>query len=79
MKPVMFVEHNAVLARPSSMTGEECESLPVYKDGKQCISCWEMSWKERLSALIFGKSWIWVLSGDTQPPIASDVTKTIFK
>ena len=78
MKPISFQEYNAVLQKPPNMTDEECGSLTVYRDGKQCISCWKMSVKERLSALIFGKVWCWVLSGNTQPPITLAVTKTIF-
>ena len=78
MKPISFREHNAVLQKPTNMTDEECGSLAVYRDDKQCISCWKMSVKERLSALIFSKVWIWILSGNTQPPIALEVTKTIF-
>ena len=78
MKPISFDEHNAILQKPVNMTDDECLPLPVYRDGKQCISCWKMSVKERLSALILGKVWIWILSGNTQPPIALEATKTIF-
>lgn len=74
MIPIIFPEHNAVLQKPPNMTDEECLPLAVYCDGKQCISCWKMSWKERLSTLLFGKVWVWVLSGNTQPPIALEAT-----
>jgi len=47
------------------MTDGECSSLDVWCDSKKCISLWKMSWKERLSALIFGRVWVYVLSGET--------------
>lgn len=69
MEPSSFKYANKDLAKPSSMTDGECGSLPVYTDGKQCISLWRMSWGERFSALFFGRVWVAVFSGETQPPI----------
>lgn len=48
---------------------EEIGTLRVYSDEDQCISCWKMGWQERLSALFFGRVWLSVLSGPTQPPV----------
>jgi hypothetical protein len=79
MKPTTFKEQNKTLLKPDNMTDEECTSLPVYTDDKQCISCWRMSIKERLSALLFGKVWVWVLSGKTQPPIVLEARRTVFE
>lgn len=70
MKPTHFDEANKTLLKPPGMTDEECGSLPVYNDGEQCISCWRMSLRERLAALLFGQVWLYVLSGETQPPVA---------
>lgn len=78
MKPVKFKEANKNLLKPNDMTDEECSSLWVYSDGVVCISCWKMSWKDRLSALLFGKVWLVVRSGKTQPPVYVDCSKTIF-
>lgn len=78
MKPTKFKEQTKILSRPKSMTDEECGSLPVYTDEKFCISCWKMNFKERLKALAFGKIWVWVHSGGTQPPIALKCCKTVF-
>lgn len=72
MKPATFKESNRELAKPSDMTDAECSSLPVYTDGKICISLWKATWKERIRFLLTGKVWIWVHSGHTQPPIAID-------
>jgi hypothetical protein len=78
MEPINFLEANKTLGKPQGMTDEECGSLPIYNDGQYCISCWQMTWRERFSALFFGKVWLSVMSGHTQPPVALDVTKTIF-
>jgi len=78
VKPIQFKEQTKVLQKPESMTDEECGTLPIWNDGKRCISCWKMSFKERLKALLYGKIWIHVLSGETQPPIAIECDKTVF-
>ena len=77
MVPVKFVESNRDLAAPSGMPN--CKSLPVHTDGRQCVSCWSASWKERLSILFFGKVWLYVVSGRTQPPVCIDGCKTVFE
>lgn len=79
MIPVKFKEANLNLLRPNNMTAEECSSLWVYTDGKQCISCWKLSWKQRLKALLFGRVWLSVLSGTTQPPVWLDCDNTVFE
>lgn len=81
MKPTHFPEANRTLVdngyRSESVT--DIETLFVWTDGEQCVSCWKMSWRERISALLFGKVFISVLSGSNQPPIAADATRTVFK
>jgi len=49
-----------------------CGALVVHRtaDGKRCISCWRPSWRERLSILFFGRVWVDIFSGSTQPPVA---------
>lgn len=69
MEPINFKQCTKVLQRPSSMSKEECQSLPVWSDGKQCVSCWKPSLKERLKLIFGGRVWVGVLSGGTQPPI----------
>ena len=51
------------------MTDNECASLHVWSDGKQCVSCWKPTIKERLNILFGGKVWLGVMSGKTQPPV----------
>lgn len=72
MKPIQFVLSNKTL-QPS---GQEysgnvvaVEPLSVWTDGEQCVSCWKMSPRERLSALLFGRVWLAVLGGSTQHPV----------
>ena len=69
MKPIDFAQSTKVLQRPSTMTESECQSLPVWNDGKQCVSCWKTTFKERLNILFTGKVWLGVHSGKTQPPV----------
>jgi hypothetical protein len=78
MIPVTFEQANKNLLKPEGMTDEECGSLPVYNDGQHCISCWRPTWRERLSILLFGKVWLWVYSGYTQPPVALEGKITPF-
>ena len=78
MEPINFPEATKVLEKPHGMTDAECGPLPVFNDGITSISCWKMSWKERLSALFLGKVWLFVLFGNSQPPVALDAKRTIF-
>jgi len=79
MEPIKFEQANKELLKPLGMTDEECGSLPIYTDGKECISLWKMTWRERFSALFFGKIWLSVHSGYTQPPVWLMAAKEIFK
>lgn len=82
MKPANF-EHSNKTIQPSGKTyGPNVtgvEPLAVWTDGEQCVSCWRMTWRERLSALIFGRVWIAVLSGQTQPPIYAEAARSYFR
>lgn len=79
MKPTKFKEANKNLLKPNSMTDEECSSLWVYTDGKGCISCWKLSLRDRIRALLFGKVWLCVLGGGTQPPVWIECKNTVFE
>lgn len=70
MKPIKFKKATKVLQKPSTMTDAECASLHVWTDGKECVSCWKPTFKERLNVLFFGKIYLGVLTGrSTQPPV----------
>lgn len=79
MKPTKFEEANKCLTKPQNMTDDECMSLWVHSDGRQCLSLWKMSFKERLQALLFGKVWLYVASGTTQPPVWVSVENNPFE
>ena len=54
----------------------------VYKapggEGKGVVvSCWEPSFRERLSVLFFGRVWL-TFYGDHQPPAGIDAIRNIF-
>jgi len=69
MNPIEFNEQNKVLLKPESMTDEECKSLPVFSNGDECVSCWQLS-DEEIEKLKETKCvWLGVLSGSTQPPV----------
>lgn len=70
MKPIEFAEANRNLTKPPNMTDDECSSLAVFTDGQDCISCWRPTFRERISIALFGRVWLFVHSGHTQPPVA---------
>jgi len=67
-KPRGFKESNRTLM-PDNHPGHEVQPLPVVSDGDYCVSSWRLSFWERFSALFFGRVWLYVLSGSTQPPV----------
>ena len=79
MRPIKFREQTRVLLKPSGMTDEECKSLPVYTDGNRCVSCWRLSFFERIRVLFSGTIWLIVHSGKTQPPVKMICGEKIFK
>ena len=50
-------------------TPPEVYDLPVYKNEEgQSLSCWKMTWKERLEVLLTGRVWLWVIGH--HPPVS---------
>lgn len=70
MEAIEFAESNLTLTKPEGMSDEECKQLSVHNDGRESISCWKGTWRDRLRFLVHGKMWLIVLSGRTQPPVA---------
>ena len=71
MKPIDFKHSNIELSPPNAQYSDnvtEVTSIRAYTDGEQCVSCWKMTWRERVFALVFGKAWLSLLSGKTMPP-----------
>ena len=63
MKPIEFKEQNCVYAKNQP----EYRQLPVYKteDGV-VISCWALTWRERIKIAITGRMW-WIVLTFNQP------------
>ncbi len=76
MTPVNFPEANSQLLAAGI---PNCGDLPVFKDGEQIISKWRMTWRERVSALLFGTAFVYVMAARTSPPVAVTVARTVFK
>lgn len=82
MKPIQFKYANWRLDAPAGEYSENVagiDPLPVWTDGEQCVSCWRLSWRERLAALLFGRVWLSVLGGSTQPPVCIEASRTYLK
>ena len=82
MIPIKFKQANKDLLKPENYDVErngECGTLPVFSNGEECISLWKMTLVERFKSLFFGKIWMRVLSGNTQPPVSLSVNKDIFE
>ena len=73
MKPIDFDESTAML-----IGSGDIKPLPVFKNGEQIISYWQMSWKERFQSLWYGKIWLSVKAETTQPPVFLSAEKTMF-
>ncbi len=69
MKPIDFPQSTKVLQKPGTMPDTDCKPLPIWSDGKECVSCWRPTLKERVRILVSGKVWLSVVSGRTQPPV----------
>lgn len=78
MKPRPFKEMTKILTAPLGEPDQEIEDLPVFRDGRQIISCWKLSPWDRIKALCFGRVWLGVWGKTTSPPVRLDVCRTIF-
>jgi len=78
MTLINFQEANKILTKPKDWTDEECSSLLVFNNGEQSISCWGLSWREKLHCLFRGTIWLPVYSGSTAPPVSLNAVKTVF-
>lgn len=61
MRPTSFKEQNVVFAKNQ----KQYLPLPAFKNDSQSgevISCWKLSFKERLTLLFRGKLWVIVLT-----------------
>lgn len=80
--PTTFPEANSTLrGGPASTYGTQHDvlDLPTYRYDGGIISCWRLSWRERLLALWHGRVWLHVVTRTTHPPIAVMVERSVFR
>ena len=61
MKPKKFKEHNVIFAKNQP----EYRQLPAFKNDSEkgeVVTCWELSFIERLRVLFFGEVWMNMLT-----------------
>ena len=80
MNPIEFKHQNHVFGANQP----EYKPLPVTKfDSQQgeVVSCWKMSWKERLKVLITGEVWVCIMTynSNLQPQYLATRRQEIFK
>jgi hypothetical protein len=63
MRAFAFPGHNRTLV------AKGCDDLPVYTDGANVTSCWELDPEDLELLRSTGYVWITLQSGVTQPPI----------
>jgi hypothetical protein len=78
MTPKHFPEANFTWKGGGSAEyGTDVADLNVLKSGELSVSLWGLSWKERLSALVFGNVWMRVIG--TVPPVGLNATRSILE
>ena len=53
MSPERFAESNTTFAESQP----EYIPLPAWTDGREVISCWRLTWRERVVLLLGGRLW----------------------
>lgn len=73
MEVTSFIEENLILNKPSNMSVDDCEPLPVWcgllnNESPVLISCWKVTQEELEEIKKTGRVWVYVY-GHTMPPI----------
>ena len=76
MENIKFEESNIVIAKDQN----EFKALWAYMDNEVTVSCYELSWKERLKILFSGKLWLGQANfgQPLQPQLPSVYKETFF-
>lgn len=53
MQPISFPQANRIYAKDQ----REFLALPAYSDARETISCWRLTWWERVLVLFRGRLW----------------------
>jgi hypothetical protein len=72
MNPIDFPQANKTLGAPQGM-GNNCTALRVWTDGTACLSAWMPTEEERAKIAAGEPVFLWVVFGQTQPPVALEV------
>ena len=76
LKPVNFKEANIELH--PRIENPDSKSIRAFTDDKQCITCWKLTFWQRLSVLIFGRVWMGIRSGRMMPSVWLASGRTCF-
>lgn len=72
MKPTDFPESNGTLSGgPAAKyeTEDDVPDLHVHRTGQEVISCWALSWRDRLRLLFRPRIYLHVLAPITHAPV----------
>lgn len=67
--PVKFNGANSELKAPKGVDEISCSDLPVFKNGINCVSCWEFSEEELKEIIETKRIYVSIWFGKTQPPM----------
>ena len=79
MKPIKFEESNTLFKGYIQTNGEAVADLHVFAHEGELLSCWKMSFKERLLALVFGRAWLCIRTKERHPPVWLQCYRTAFE
>lgn len=68
-RPVKFNGANKELVAPKGIDDLSCSSLPIFNNGINCVSCWELNDAEVEEIIKTKRIYVSIWSGKTQPPI----------
>ena len=63
MNPIEFKQQTGIAAEHQ----DEYRNLPMYRNETNIISCWKMTWKERVKVFFTGVVWLNLLQHQSQP------------
>jgi hypothetical protein len=66
-EPMDFPQANLTLNAPIGKN--DVKPLPVWRGDGVILSCWKLTWRERLAAILTGHIWLWRMSSPSQPPV----------
>lgn len=84
MKPIKFKQANVNLTAPKDWNDKDngkCGDLAVYVDKKLVVSCWRLSFMDKIKLVFNRKVRVWMFvhtTSMTQPPVSFSVAKTVF-